>query len=256
VTRLGVFVALALLGCAQPSSGLQTFSDATVGGPGSDAPAELYLPAIAGPYPAVVVLHGCNGVSSQYRGWARLLAGWGYAALVVDSFRPRGVSSVCNHSMDIPPHLRAKDAFIAADYLRARHDIIADRIGIIGFSHGGWTVLKVVLASTVAQDKTRPFEAAVAFYPGCDPPNSPLVTDTMILIGDADDWTPAVRCERWYESANRNGHTLDIKIYPGALHGFDSPRAPHIFAGHLTRRDSAAAADAIAATHTFFAARL
>jgi dienelactone hydrolase len=194
VTRLALFVALALLGRAQPSSGLQTFSDATVGGPSSDAPAELHLPAIAGPYPAVVELRGCNGVSSQYRGWAGLLAGWGYAALVVDSFRPRGVSSVCNHGVDIPPQLRAKDAIIAADYLRARHGIIADRIGIIGFSHGGWTVLKVVLASTVhgRTGQNPPFEAAVAFYPGCDPPNSPLVTDTMILIGDADDWAPAV----------------------------------------------------------------
>jgi hypothetical protein len=43
VTRLALFVALALLGPAQPSSGLQTFSDATVGGPSSDAPAELHL---------------------------------------------------------------------------------------------------------------------------------------------------------------------------------------------------------------------
>jgi len=33
-----------LLGCAQPSSGLQTFSDEIVGGPSSDAPAELYVP--------------------------------------------------------------------------------------------------------------------------------------------------------------------------------------------------------------------
>ena len=208
-----VFVALASLGCAQPSSGLQTFSDVTVSGPGSDAPAELYLPAIAGPYSAVVVLYGCNGVNSQYRGWARLLAGWGYAALIVDSFRPRGVSSVCNHGMDIPPLLRAKDAFIAADYLRTRHDIIAERIGVIGFSH--WTVLKAVLARTVAQDKTR-----------------------------------------WSEAATRNGHALDLKIYPGVLHGFDAQRGPHIFAGHLTGRDPAAAEDAITATHTFFAARL
>ncbi len=154
------------------------------------------------------------------------------------------------------PLLRAKDAFIAADYLRARDDIIAARIGIIGFSHGGWTVLKAVLASTVAQDKARPFGAAVAFYPGCDPPDSPLVTDTMILIGDADDWTPAARCTAWCEAVKRNGHALDIKIYPGALHGFDTAREPHIFAGHLTGRDPAAAGDAIAATHGFLAARL
>ena len=68
--------------------------------------------------------------------------------------------------MDIPPQLRAKDAFIAADYLRARHDIIVDRIGIIGFSHGGWTVLKVVLASTVAPDKPARLKPPSPFTQG------------------------------------------------------------------------------------------
>ena len=72
---------------------------------------------------------------------------------------------------------------------------------MIGFSHGGWAVLKAVLARPGA----RPFAAAVALYPGCDPPNAPLITHTLILIGQADDWTPARRRVRWRELVRTNG---------------------------------------------------
>ena len=114
----------------------QMFDASTVGGPVSNAPAEIYLPAGSGPFPAMVVLHGCDGVGPHYRDWARRLAGWGYVAVLVDSFRPRGVPMVCNHGLLIPPVLQAEDALAAADYLRSRADVRAERIGVIGFSHG------------------------------------------------------------------------------------------------------------------------
>jgi dienelactone hydrolase len=173
----------------------QTFDERTVGNPASGAPAELYPVQGAGPLPAMVLLHPCNGVGPHSRTWARRLAGWGYVTLLVDSFRPRGVQNVCNHGMAVPPDLRASDAYAAAEYLRSMPSIRTDQIGVIGFSHGGWAVLKAVLAASIAQGSNRAFAAAIAFYPGCEPPGSSLVTDTLILIGDADDWTPgAARC--------------------------------------------------------------
>ena len=132
----------------------------------------------------------------------------------------------------------------------------ADRIGVIGFSHGGWAVLKAVLADTARQDRALPFAAAIAFYPGCDAPASPLVTDTLILIGDADDWTPAARCERWRKAAETGGHALLMKVYPGALHGFDAKGPPRLYAGHHVGRSPEAAEDAVAVTREFLAARL
>lgn len=94
--------------------------------------------------------------------------------MLVGSFRPRGVQNVCNHGMEVPPDLQAADAFAAADYLRTLPNVRADRIGVIGFSHGRWAVLKAVLADA----GRRPFAAAVAFYPGCDTPGAPLATRT------------------------------------------------------------------------------
>jgi dienelactone hydrolase len=232
------------------------FDAGTVGGPSSNAHAELFVPEGAGPFPAMVILHGCDGVGPHYRDWARQLNAWGYVAMVVDSFRPRGLSNVCNHGMLVPPLVQAQDAFAAADYLRARPDVRADRIGVIGFSHGGWAVLKAVLADTVRGDHATPFVAAVAFYPGCDPPGSPLATDTLILIGDADDWTPVERCVRWRDRVQRAGHDLEMKIYPGALHAFDAQTWPHMYAGHYVGRDPAAAVDALALSRDFLSQRL
>jgi hypothetical protein len=53
-------------------------------------------PEGAGPFPAVVLLHGCAG---DWRGmdsrWGARLIEWGYVALSVDSYSPRGIESVC-----------------------------------------------------------------------------------------------------------------------------------------------------------------
>jgi dienelactone hydrolase len=198
-----------------------------------------------------VVLHGCDGVTPHYRGWARQLAGWGYLALLVDSFRPRGVETVCNHGMIVPPQLQAADAFSAAAYLGTRRDVRSERIGLIGFSHGGWAVLKAVLAGLVRPAEMPPFLAAVAFYPGCEASPLALETDTLILIGEADEWTPVERCVRWRDLVQANGHTVQLKSYPAALHGFDTPARPHMFAGHYVGRDPTAAADAVVETRKF-----
>ena len=245
-------------GCATPGRAdtASPFNADTVGGPVSNARAELYRPDGVGPFPAVVVLHGCDGVGRHYREWARQLRAWGYVALLVDSFRPRGVATICNHGTDVLPLLQAQDAFAAADYLRTLPEIRADRIGLIGFSHGGWAVLKAVLAGTVQQDRATPFAAAAAFYPGCQKPDTSLATDTLILVGDADDWTPVNACRRWVDQADRSGHALDMKVYPTALHGFDAPHPPYVYAGHHVGRDPEAAEGAVAVTRQFFADRL
>lgn len=256
IKRILSCLAIALcVACAQTPlerSGPLVFDAAAVGAPGSHAAAELYQPEGTGPFPAVVVLHGCSGIGANMRIWARRLASWGYVAMLVDSFGPRKVKTVCNRGREVPPELRAQDALAAADYLRTLPDVQPNRIGVIGFSHGGWTVLKSVLASDAGVEVARPFAAAVAFYPGCATPRSALVTDTLILIGDADDWTPAARCERWRDAVTRDGHSVEMIVYPGAVHGFDSGLPVHLYAGHTVGRNPAAAEDAIKQTQAFF----
>lgn len=115
----------------------------------------------------------------------------------------------------MPPEAQARDAFDGAGYLRSVPTVRARQVGVIGFSHGGWAVLKAVLAGLVRRPGEPAFAAAVVYYPGCEPPTSALETDTFILIGDADDWTPPTRCTRWRDTVETNGHTLQMKSILG-----------------------------------------
>ncbi len=227
------------------------FGPDSVGAPFSMAAAELYQPNQAGPHPGVVVLHGCNGVGRHERLWGQQLAAWGYVALVVDSFRPRGVTTVCNEGMLVPPRLQAQDAFAAAAYLRShpggqrrpyrRDRLLAWRLG--GLEGGAGRV--------GAADGDAAVRGGGRILSRRDPPTAPLETDTLILIGEADDWTPAQRCERWVDLVQRTGHVVQLKGYPGALHAFDAPSMPHYFAGHYIGRDPVAATEALSETKRF-----
>jgi dienelactone hydrolase len=92
----------------------------------------------------VVVLHGCAGIDYHFRAWAEQLKKWGYVALIVDSFSPRGVNRVCGQSYRVPDLERAGDAYGAAIYLKQLPYVDSDNIGLMGFSHGGWTGLRAV----------------------------------------------------------------------------------------------------------------
>jgi poly(3-hydroxybutyrate) depolymerase len=55
----------------------------------------LHKPSGDGPFPAVVMLNGCENIRdpdqvAHETSWAQRLVSWGYVALQVDSFTPRG----------------------------------------------------------------------------------------------------------------------------------------------------------------------
>ena len=168
-----------------------TYDAKSVGGPDSSAPLQLWLPPGNGPFPAVLVMHSCGGITDSHRAWAGRLVGWGYAALIVDSFGPRNQRRTCDCDDCIPARVRAQDAHNAATYLRTLPNIQADRIGIVGFSHGGGATLWAAIDERIPVDRGgRPFQAAVAYYPPCSGGKivEPFATDVLILVGKDDDW--------------------------------------------------------------------
>jgi dienelactone hydrolase len=213
----------------------------------------IILPQGTPPFPAVVVLHGCNGVSQNTRVWARRLASWGYAALIIDSFTPRGLDQVCDGSRALPGPERANDVFAAAAYLRARPDIDGKRIGVFGYSHGGWTALNASTVKRVEQEGVPPFRAIVALYPFCPLKVSPpLATDVQIFIGDADYWAKASNCTTFVGNYGADApHRPSLVVYPGVRHSFDSQRPERVYYGHELAYDPNAAADAVDRTRKF-----
>lgn len=214
-----LFVALLLAGCASAGGDFLTIPGYT---PRITLKTWLYRPPGPGPFPAVLVLHGCDGVNSKYLEWGARLAAWGYIALVVDSLGPRGYSSICaapTRSLPFGVADRALDAAAAVRYLATRSDVRADRIGLVGFSGGGWTI-----SYLAGSHLGTAFAAAVAW---CEPARQ-LAFPLLILIGDQDDTTPPERC-RLLESYTETKDRLTAVYYRGATHAFDNPRHQDVY---------------------------
>jgi dienelactone hydrolase len=227
-------------------------SDETIGILRQHQVGSIILPTGKPPFPAVVVLHGCNGISQNTFVWARRLATWGYAALIINSFNPRGLQQVCDGSRALPGPERAQDAFEAAAYLRTRSDIDADRIAVLGYSHGGWTALNASMEKSVERANARPFRAIVAYYPFCPEVAPPLASDVQIFIGDADDWASAARCSELVEKYGQNvPHRPSLMVYAGAKHSFDANLPERVYFGHQLAYDQKATADAVERTRKF-----
>jgi len=193
--------------------------------------ATLVRPAGPGPFPAVVQLHGCAGVDAESFRWARRLAALGYVALVVDSFGPRGLKSDCRSGPDDPPlTARFDDAFGALRYLRSLDYVRGDRVAAIGWSQGGVYAMAVINGPSLERARRRGvalpapgFAAAVGVYPGgCfSLVGEQVVRPLLVLIGEADDWTPAAQCREMVEAMRGRGADATIVTYPGAYHYFD-----------------------------------
>jgi len=252
-----------LAGCAVEGEPLPAAGQAgAVASPQADDPvaavlakSRLYRPPGEGPFPAVVVLHGCGGVGGHHHGWARRLVEWGYVALVVDSFGPRGHGSVCAlNPQPTTAETRAGDAWAAARHLATLPFVRGDRVGAIGFSHGGSTVMNAVQGRG---GNRPPLAAAVAFYPGCNERwHAQVAVPTVILIGEQDDWTPAERCRR-VVAALKRPELVSMTVYPNAYHSFDRDRPGVVYVrgirgDHRVERDPVAAPDALAKTRAFF----
>lgn len=202
-------------------------------GPGLELAGRLYRPAGEGPFPALVLLHGCSGLwakdgepTASFRFWAEHFQARGYMALLVDSFGPRGEKEICTQERRAvsPATDRPRDALAALRWLAARPDVAAARIGLVGWSNGGTAVLHALRPDSPGQapEGEPGFRAGVAFCPGCAPlakaPYSPTAP-VLIQAGGADDWTPSRFCE--VLAGRAPAGRVEIDVYPGAHHSFD-----------------------------------
>ena len=111
-----VIVILTLTGCVSTAE----FNSLDISN--SDDPqalrGKLTKPAGDGPFPAIVLLHGCGGPGKHYSAWTERLRRWGYVSVMVDSFGPRGASNCwSDQGKRISPSRRALDAHGAKLFL-------------------------------------------------------------------------------------------------------------------------------------------
>ncbi|MDO1580857.1 dienelactone hydrolase family protein [Rhizobium oryzicola] len=218
----------------------------------------LFLPPgkTSSPLRAVIMLHGRGGAySSLAKGtynagtltkrhvfWGRHWAKMGYAALLVDSFGPRGFpAGFPIHSYaDRPKQVseltaRPLDAYGALSYLKTRKDIDGHRIAMQGWSNGGSTAIAAMSDDMLRKVGLEPgagFRGAVAFYPGCGLHGAfkhryHPYAGVRIFSGDNDEEVSARTCSRLTEVAKKGGGDVEIKVLAGATHGFDDPGKKH-----------------------------
>ena len=189
--------------------------------PGFPLWGHLSKPAGEGPFPALVLLHGCSGLFPSDARRASELTELGYVTLIVDSLGPRSVFDVCREPLSVvSPENRGLDAHGAGAYLQALPFVDPARIAVIGWSHGAMSALAAVNKNGVTARLPPQFRAAIAFYPYCRE-GSKFDLPTLILSGEADDWTPIATCQRLKARPQNAGAPIELVAYPGAFHAFD-----------------------------------
>jgi dienelactone hydrolase len=202
--------------------------------------------------PTVIVMHGCGGISNDHHFWGKSIQSWGFNSIVLDSFSGVANGDVCSKPSLSTPHQRAQQAYSLAGWIE-KQEWSDKKIGIIGFSHGGWTTL---IASTKELSSLYPnnkIVTAVAFYPHCD--NYFIRTHKrkiplQIHIGDLDTWTPSFPCEATAE-------VWDLKdnfyLYKDQHHHFDRLSINTITDGYkISRSDPVARELSMKRTKEFF----
>jgi len=243
---LFLLAVLSILSAPRPAFAYEAVQFLSIDG-ATDLTAYLSRPEGDGPYPAVILLHGCGGlgfsgsVSSIYSSWTRELNAVGLAVLMVDSAGSRGLGATCGKGKKRIRMYRErpKDAYGALAYLQTRDFILPDKIGVVGWSQGGGIVLLSIVHDSIGRPKPPPehdFAVAAAFYPALcndriqsrpftkvEPGSWSTKVPLLVLFGAADNWTRLEPCLEFIDAARTRGSPVSIIAYPGAYHGFDAP---------------------------------
>lgn len=202
------------------------------------ATGRLYLPEGASPehpVPAMVVLHGSGGISpGRERQYGEQLAANGYAAFVLDYYRPRGITDDTHYMLrvlSVTEFDALTDAYAALELLGTHPAIDAKRIGVMGFSYGGMAArfaMDARLRDALAPD-APPFAVHVDYYGPCfqdlggaRTTGAPLLT----LRGDQDASNDLAACLEREAELRAAGSEVEAEVYAGAGHAWevDMPR--------------------------------
>jgi dienelactone hydrolase len=231
---------------------------------GLSLPVFVSVPEGIGPFPTVMVLHGCGGLvkslgskdlETHFQHWID----YGITNKVVmvfpDSFSPRGFSEFCNmlppgDAVCSPAYERTKDVYSVLDWLSSQPFADINRVGLLGFSHGGSTALSAVHQTSnehrskiwtvrsngVTYEVPAPtdlpeglsFKAVSVYYPGAGfygyfndtyRPIAPI----QIHAAELDPLYTSGNVETLIETAGQNAtnNPVELFVYGGAAHSFD-----------------------------------
>lgn len=188
--------------------------------------AAQFSPDGAGPFPAVIVLHGSGGVDRADILYARRLADEGYVALVPNYMGAYRITTL-THVDVFRVHAAAIDADleVAAEMLRASPKVAGGKIGAVGFSYGGYFAAWLAAVGKV--------DTAVSYYgaltaDGSDKDMARLKAafsdasaPLLILHGATDRVTPVDIARQFDTLLQAAGARHELHVYDGVGSRFE-----------------------------------
>jgi dienelactone hydrolase len=181
---------------------------------------DAYLPQTADgtSFPAVIALHGAGGGVSGMDRYAAMLAAEGFAVYILHFFDRTGTESA-----DKPTILRnfpvwMKTLWDATSFVEAQPEVDRERIALLGFSLGAY----LSLANSAIDHRVK---VVVEFFGGMPREMNLFIRrlcPVLILHGVADPTVPVAEAYQLQKLLEKKGIPYEMKIYPGAGHGFEA----------------------------------
>ena len=200
--------------------------------------AQLFKPDGDGPFPTVIALHGCGGLSGhsepvapRYRDWAEQLLKAGNAVLLPDSYGSRELGPQCRvkERRVLARRERVDDIMASRQWLVQQPWAMADRISLVGWANGASALLWAVRPQLSSRHVEPDFRTAIAFYPDCRISSGlgwSARIPTLLLIGAKDDVSSPPACRQMVDGARGRSALARIVVYPEAYHDFDRANFP------------------------------
>jgi carboxymethylenebutenolidase len=185
----------------------------------------FYRPAGAGPFPAVVVVHGDFGLNDSVKREAAQLVKRGYVVLAADLYRGQPIADLMDaHIMGrgLPDDQVQADLKKAVDYLIARRDVRPDAVGILGWDMGGGYALDAALAD-------QRLRAVVTCYGRLttDPASlAPLKASVLGVFAGKDQGITTETIEQFRSAMAKAGKRATVEVYPACGNGFLNSAKP------------------------------
>ena len=189
---------------------------------------KAFLAAGQGVHPAIIILHGSQGLNkfrTFYERNAAQLARAGFDAYVLDYYNEQDVT--CSKTVETR---RANFSRRIGAWSQMVSDVVTDvlaqghkarPVGIVGFSQGGY------LGTSIASRDTR-ITALVVYYGGIPAQRGAdgkhaiaHMPPLLELHGNADTVVPMERGKELVELTRSLGQSAEMVIYPGEGHSFN-----------------------------------
>jgi dienelactone hydrolase len=179
---------------------------------------DAYLPqATDAPVPAVIALHGAGGGVSGMERYAALLAAQGFAVYLLRYFDRTGTEFADKSIIMRNFPLWMKTLWDAISFVETQPQVDGKRIALLGFSLGAY----LSLANSAIDHRVK---VVVEFFGGMPKEMNFFMRrlcPVLILHGEADQTVPVEEAYQLQKLLQKKGIPYEIKIYPGAGHGFE-----------------------------------